>query len=281
MIAAPSRGMSATLVALVCLAGAVGAGFVVGAMSDRWDLIAISAVIAGMTGLAAALAMMLFSRSPQSASATTPASPKPVQETCPQPGPPRQPERGSQGNPAAAPSAPPPTANPGLVTTSRPSTHGSRSAAAPAATDGEPQTARVSPPAARPESQPDPRMTALQTQHSALLNEYRTLLAQRAALLRGLAELVGLLPEAFGWQAANLLKGAGVREVMPAPGTRFDPVLHHVLGTKPTPDASAHDTVAHTSRSGWLDRDHVLVPAHVVLYAVHVPPEDDRTDDQQ
>jgi hypothetical protein len=124
-------------------------------------------------------------------------------------------------------------------------------------------------------------MTALQTQHSALLNEYRTLLAQRAALLRGLAELVGLLPEAFGWQAANLLKGAGVREVMPAPGTRFDPVLHHVLGTKPTPDASAHDTVAHTSRSGWLDRDHVLVPAHVVLYAVHVPPEDDRTDDQQ
>src|SRR6185437_14083624 len=109
MIAAPSRGMSATLVALVCLAGAVGAGFVVGAMSDRWDLIAISAVIAGMTGLAAALAMMLFSRSPQSASATTPASPKPVQETCPQPGPPRQPERGSQGNPAAAPSAPPPT----------------------------------------------------------------------------------------------------------------------------------------------------------------------------
>jgi hypothetical protein len=251
MIAAPPRGMSATLVALVCVAGAACAGLLAQAMSDRWELVLTSAGIAGLTGLSAVFAMMVLSRSPQSAS-------------------------------AAASPAPAPTATSRSLAALPQPAHGSRPPVAPVATDGESQAARMlPPPAPRPEPEPDPRMTALHAQHGALLNEYRALLTQRATLLRGLAELTGLLPETFVWQAAKLLKEAGAREVMPAPGTPFDPVLHHVLGTEPTPDVSAHDTVAHASRAGWLDRGQVLVPTHVVLYALHEPPEGSRGHDQQ
>jgi hypothetical protein len=98
---------------------------------------------------------------------------------------------------------------------------------------------------------PDPQVLELQ--------------AQRQRMVRGLAELVAALPPEFAWQVENMLNSAGVRAV-DADGQVFDPHLHHAVDTEPTPSAALDDTVARTLRRGWVDGDHVVVPARVVVY---------------
>ena len=109
------------------------------------------------------------------------------------------------------------------------------------------------PPAVPPPPPPDPQVPAL--------------LTQRATLVRGLADLAAKLPAEFDWQAANVLDAAGMRRFVPD-GATFDPAVHHVVDTQPTPDAQLDDTVARTLRPGWEDRGQVMVPARVVLYAL-------------
>ena len=92
------------------------------------------------------------------------------------------------------------------------------------------------------------------------------MLTQRATLVRGLADLAAKLPAEFEWQATNVLDAAGMRRFVPD-GAAFDPAVHHVVDTQPTPDAQLDDTVARTLRPGWEDRGQVMVPARVVLYA--------------
>lgn len=98
---------------------------------------------------------------------------------------------------------------------------------------------------------PDPQVLELQ--------------AQRQRMVRGLAELVATLPPEFEWQAENVLNAAGVRAV-DADGLVFDSRMHHAVDTEPTPDAALDVTVARTLRRGWVDGDHVVVPARVVVY---------------
>jgi hypothetical protein len=103
------------------------------------------------------------------------------------------------------------------------------------------------PPPVTAPSQPDPR------------------LAERETAVRELAELVGRLPPEFAWQAANVLRSAGVHQI-PSDGAPFDPAVHFVVETRSTPDPALHDVVARTVKPGWADRDRVVVPARVVVY---------------
>jgi hypothetical protein len=98
---------------------------------------------------------------------------------------------------------------------------------------------------------PDPQVLELQ--------------AQRQRMVLGLTELVATLPPEFEWQAENVLRAAGVRAV-DADGEVFDPHMHHAVDTEPTSDAALGDTVARTLRRGWVDGNHVVVPARVVVY---------------
>jgi hypothetical protein len=90
-------------------------------------------------------------------------------------------------------------------------------------------------------------------------------LAERETAVRELAELVGRLPPEFAWQAANVLRSAGVHQI-PSDGAPFDPAVHFVVETQSTPDPAMHDVVARTVKAGWADRDRVVVPARVVVY---------------
>jgi hypothetical protein len=90
-------------------------------------------------------------------------------------------------------------------------------------------------------------------------------LAERETAVRELAELVGRLPPEFAWQAANVLRSAGVHQI-PSDGAPFDPAVHFVVETQSTPDPALHDVVARTVKAGWADRDRVVVPARVVVY---------------
>lgn len=103
------------------------------------------------------------------------------------------------------------------------------------------------PPVTAPPQPPDPR------------------LAERETAVRELAELVGRLPPEFAWQAANVLRSAGVHQIL-ADGSRFDPAVHFVVETESTPDPALHDVVARTIKPGWADRERVVVPARVVVY---------------
>jgi hypothetical protein len=113
------------------------------------------------------------------------------------------------------------------------------------ATSGADRVAGPPPVAALP--QPDPR------------------LAERETAVRELAELVGRLPPEFAWQAANVLRSAGVHQIL-ADGAPFDPAVHFVVETESTPDPGLHDIVARTVKPGWADRERVVVPARVVVY---------------
>jgi GrpE len=88
---------------------------------------------------------------------------------------------------------------------------------------------------------------------------------QRGTVVRGLAELVPQLPDGLVWQATNLLSAVGVREVVPD-GERFDPRLHHAVGTQASAEAVQVDTVARTVRPGFLDGESVLTYPKVVVY---------------
>ncbi|WP_170309076.1 nucleotide exchange factor GrpE [Pseudonocardia hierapolitana] len=90
-------------------------------------------------------------------------------------------------------------------------------------------------------------------------------LAQRDKAVRELAELVGRLPPEYAWQAANVLRSAGVQQIL-ADGKAFDPEIHSAVGTEPTSEAALHDVVARTVKPGWADRERVVVPARVVVY---------------
>lgn len=88
---------------------------------------------------------------------------------------------------------------------------------------------------------------------------------QKDVLVRGLTDLMPKLPEGLGWQAENLLAAAGVRLVVPD-GRPVDPHRHHVVGTEPTDDEDAVDTVARTVRPGYADGERIVVCPSVVAY---------------
>ena len=98
----------------------------------------------------------------------------------------------------------------------------------------------------------------------------RQLIDQRAALVRGVADMISLLPEELAWQATNVLKDAGVRILVPD-GQRFDPGVHHAVGTQPSVDGQLPETIARTVRAGYADGERVLVPARVVVVVDPAP----------
>lgn len=276
MITAFPRGTSATLVALVCLTGAFGAGLLAWGASDRPEIdrawvVVTAALISALTGALVAVAMTLFRRSPRSARAapTSPAVPSSGYAMSPRPESRHPAERRSPHAVVVNQVPAPMQATAQLRATPAP-----RHAVALPVTAAELPTSPIPLLGGPTVPPPDPRAAGLRTEHRALL-------AQRASLLRGLADLVDRLPEGFDWQVAKLMEEAGARKLTPEPGTAFDPVSQSVLGTEPTPDAGVHDTVARMLRAGWLDRDQVLVPANVVLYALSERPEGGPDDDQQ
>jgi hypothetical protein len=93
----------------------------------------------------------------------------------------------------------------------------------------------------------------------------RQLADQRLALVRGLADLVVQLPDDLVWQANNTLREGGVHPLVPD-GQRFDPTVHHAVGTETTSDAGSVDTVARTVRTGYADDRRVLIAPRVVVY---------------
>ncbi|BBH69572.1 hypothetical protein ACTI_62570 [Actinoplanes sp. OR16] len=95
--------------------------------------------------------------------------------------------------------------------------------------------------------------------------EDRRVAQQRSAMIRGLAELVPQMPDAIAWQATAILQDAGVSEVRPD-GARFDPALHHAVGTERAPDPRAAGVIARTVRPGYTDGRHVVVHPRVVVY---------------
>lgn len=92
-------------------------------------------------------------------------------------------------------------------------------------------------------------------------------LEQRAALVRGLVDLLPQLPEAVAWQAENALTKAGVRQVVPD-GELVDPRRHHVVGTETPTDAGRINTVARTVRPGYADGDRLVTHPKVVVYTM-------------
>jgi hypothetical protein len=216
-------------------------------------------VVTAVTGLLAALAVLLLSRQRDRPS-TSDARPASLSRY------PDQRDPYVQERLPTAPDSlglPPPLARPTPLP---------RHPIASATTDGEGLASQVLAPS-RPSSPP------LNTGASALLAQQRTMLAERATLLRGLADLLVRLPDEYAWQAATLLEAAGARKVVPEAGAQFDPAVHRVIGTEPTEEAGFDDAVARTLRPGWRDRDQVLVPAHVVVYASAEQAEREPDDD--
>jgi len=105
--------------------------------------------------------------------------------------------------------------------------------------------------------QPDPRVGPL--------------LDQRAALVRGLVDLLPQLPDGLVWQAENTLAQVGVRPVVPD-GEVVDPLRHHVVGTEPPADATQANTVARTIRPGYADGERLVIHPKVVVYAMDQAP---------
>lgn len=96
-------------------------------------------------------------------------------------------------------------------------------------------------------------------------SEVRRLGQQRSAMIRNLAELIPQMPEAVAWQAATILEAAGVREVRPD-GARFDPALHHAVGTERAPDQQAVGVIARTVRPGYADGQRLMILPRVVVF---------------
>lgn len=108
-----------------------------------------------------------------------------------------------------------------------------------------------------PVARPDPRVGPL--------------LDQRAALVRGLVDLLPQLPDGLVWQAENTLKQVGVRQVVPD-GEVVDPLRHHVVGTEPPADATQVNTVARTIRPGYADGERLVIHPKVVVYTMDKAP---------
>lgn len=108
-----------------------------------------------------------------------------------------------------------------------------------------------------PGTRPDPRVGPL--------------LDQRAALVRGLVDLLPQLPDGLVWQAENALKQVGVRPVVPD-GEVVDPLRHHVVGTEPPADATQVNTVARTIRPGYADGERLVIHPKVVVYTMEKAP---------
>lgn len=94
----------------------------------------------------------------------------------------------------------------------------------------------------------------------------RTQADRAAVLVRGLADLESQLPEEYAWQAERILQAGGVEPVRPD-GQRFDPAIHHSIGTEPAPDTRLVNTIARTIRRGYRDDREILVPPRVVVFA--------------
>jgi hypothetical protein len=109
-----------------------------------------------------------------------------------------------------------------------------------------------------PASSPEPPQIIPDRRSQVLQN-------QRAALVRGLAEMLGTMPEELAWQARNVLQAGGVHAVVPD-GEFFDPGMHQAVGTEPVVDGARPETVARTVRAGYADEERMLVPPRVVVY---------------
>lgn len=94
-----------------------------------------------------------------------------------------------------------------------------------------------------------------------------TLRDQRAALVRGLVDLLPQLPDGLVWQAENALTKVGVHPVVPD-GEPVDPGRHHVVGTEPPLDTALVNTVARTIRPGYADGDRLVSHPKVVVYTM-------------
>lgn len=116
---------------------------------------------------------------------------------------------------------------------------------------GSPTEPRTGPPAAPAPASDEVRM--------------RRLAEQRSKLVHDLAELLPQMPEALAWQATDTLESVGVRVVRPD-GSRFDPALHHAVGTDRAPDRQAVGVVARTVRPGYTDGDRLVVHPKVVVF---------------
>ena len=62
----------------------------------------------------------------------------------------------------------------------------------------------------------------------------------------------------------EVLAAEGLEEVEVAPGTEFDPTLHHALATHPDPDVQT-DTVKEVHRTGFRYKDHILRAPEVLV----------------
>jgi molecular chaperone GrpE (heat shock protein) len=66
-------------------------------------------------------------------------------------------------------------------------------------------------------------------------------------------------------ELSELLARRGVSAISP-PGDGFDPQLQRAVGTRPTRDEAAHNTVAEVARTGYEYEGQVLRAAEVIVY---------------
>ncbi len=90
---------------------------------------------------------------------------------------------------------------------------------------------------------------------------------QRTALANALINLRDRLDsDALDAEIGAALDAAGVREVVVAAGSPFDPERHRGVDWETTHDPAHDKRVAHTERPGYLDGPSVLRPPEVVVY---------------
>jgi hypothetical protein len=111
-----------------------------------------------------------------------------------------------------------------------------------------------------------PRAALARAEHDQQLRLLQAGSRQRSVLVRRLAELLPQLPAPLAWQAVNALDEVGVQAFVPD-GEKFDPALHHAVGTEPAPAPDRVNTVARTIRPGYRDSRQVIVFPKVVVYA--------------
>ncbi|WP_250037642.1 nucleotide exchange factor GrpE [Paractinoplanes maris] len=99
---------------------------------------------------------------------------------------------------------------------------------------------------------------------------------QRAAMIRSLADLVPQMPDALAWQATSILEAAGVRTIRPD-GDRFDPAVHHAVGTEHPPDGQTAGVIARTIRPGYADGRRLVVHPRVVVFDDDTPADGARS----
>jgi GrpE len=96
--------------------------------------------------------------------------------------------------------------------------------------------------------------------------EFKTLAAQRKALVGGSVKVRGLLEDQL---LTNLLDDAlreGGVSLFEATGDPIDPARHRVAHTVPAPDPGADGVIAQTLAPGYADDGQIVRPADVVVY---------------